>query len=210
MASDAGSRFVRLVQQPEGDVPLGEAALLIGAAARPGVDVAAGLGRLDALAAACPAPTLEALRRHLYGREGFRGNRDDYYDPANSYLDQVLERRLGIPITLAVVLMEVGQRIGVDIEGVNAPAHFLVRHGDRVLDPFDGAAEVAAGDLPPDALAPAGAHAILARMLGNLKQVFLERGDVGSLRWVLELRTVVPGVPDTERQELRRLLAQFN
>jgi regulator of sirC expression with transglutaminase-like and TPR domain len=210
MAADARSTFARLVQRAEGDVPLDEAALAIAATADPGADVGAALARLDALAAACPAPTLEGLRDHLYRTERFRGNADDYYDPANSYLDRVLERRLGIPITLAVVLMEVGRRIGVRIEGVNAPAHFLVRHDERLLDPFDGAAEVVPGFVPAGALTPAGPHAILARMLANLKQVFLQRGDVGSLRWVLELRTVVPGVPDSERDELRRLLAQFN
>jgi regulator of sirC expression with transglutaminase-like and TPR domain len=198
------------VQRPEDEIRLDEAALLIAATARPGIDVADGLARLDALASACAAPTLGALRHQLYVEAGFRGNTDDYYDAANSYLDLVLERRRGIPITLAVVLMEVGRRLGLVIEGVNTPGHFLVRHAGTLLDPFAGGAEVDAALLPTEALEPAGPWQVLARMLANLKGIFLNAGDVGSLRWVLELRTAIPGVPASEREELQRLLAQLN
>jgi regulator of sirC expression with transglutaminase-like and TPR domain len=199
-----------LVQAAEDDIALDHAGLLIAAVAQPGLDVVRAMARFDELAAGCEEPSLDALRRHLYGVEGFRGNAEDYYDPRNSYLDQVLERRLGIPITLAVVLMEVGRRLGLVIRGLNTPGHFLVQAGDAVLDPFAGAAEVHPTLLPPGPLEAAGPRMILARMLANLKQVFLDRGDVGNLRWVLELRTSIPGVPDAERDELRRLLAQLN
>jgi regulator of sirC expression with transglutaminase-like and TPR domain len=189
---------------------LDEAAMLIAATARPGVDVGAGLARLDQLAAACSGATLPALRHQLYVVEGFRGNAEDYYDARNSYLDQVLARRTGIPITLALVLMEVGRRLGLTIEGINAPAHFLVRHGQALLDPFSGAAQVDTEGLPVDALEVVGPRAVLARVLANLKQIFLNAGDVTGLRWVLELRTAIPGVPASEQDELRRLLAQLN
>jgi len=202
--------FARLVQGPEAGIRLDEGALLIAAAARAEVDVAAGLRRLDALAAACPEATLAGLRHQLFAVDGFRGNVDDYYDPRNSYLDQVLERRVGIPITLAVVLIEVGRRLGVTIEGLNAPGHFLVCHAGTVLDPFEGAVEVDTSGLPAEALVTAGPRIVLARMLANLKQIFLQAGDVAGLRWVLELRTQIPGLPASERDELRRLVAGLN
>jgi regulator of sirC expression with transglutaminase-like and TPR domain len=202
--------FAQLVQGPEDQIALDEGALLIAATARPSVDVPAALAHLDELAARCPAPTLDGLRHQLYVVEGFRGNAEDYYDPANSYLDVVLDQRRGIPITLAIVLMEVGRRVGVTIEGVNAPGHFLVRHHDALLDPFAGAAVVEPTGLPDAALEVVGPRLVLARMLGNLKAIFLNTGDVGALRWVLELRTAIPGVPESEREELRRLMAQLN
>src|SRR3954465_11070555 len=80
------------------------------------------------------------LNEFLYGEFGFRGNTDDYYDPRNSYLNDVLDRRTGIPITLAVLYMALGRRVGLPLEGVSFPGHFLVRLGLRagvpVLDPF--------------------------------------------------------------------------
>jgi regulator of sirC expression with transglutaminase-like and TPR domain len=204
---DPLARFGELVQQPESEVPLDEAALWVAAADHP-VDVPGRLAELDRLADGAPAPTVEGVCRHLFVAQGFAGNTDDYYDPANSHLDQVLERRLGIPITLAVVLMEVGRRLGVHIEGVNAPGHFVVRCEGRLRDPF------AAGHEIPDADA-AGApiadrHVILARMLANLKAVHIQRGDVGGLRQVLRFRTLVPGVPESDLAELHRLEAGLN
>ena len=202
--------FRVIVQGAEDDIRLDHAALLIAATGRPGVDVAGALGALDALAASCAEPTLDGLRHHLFAVEGFRGNVEDYYDPRNSYLDQVLDRRMGIPITLAVVFIEVGRRLGLAIEGLNTPGHFLVGAGDVVLDPFAGGAEVHPTLLPAGPLERARPRMVLARMLANLKQIFLERGDVGGLRWVLDLRTAIPGVPENERDELRRLLARLN
>ena len=210
MVTRPADAFRVMVQGAEDEIPLDHAALLIAATARPAVDVVAGLGRLDALAAACAEATLDGLRHHLFAVEGFRGNVEDYYDPRNSYLDQVLERRVGIPVTLAVVCIEVGRRLGLSIEGLNTPGHFLLRAGDAVLDPFAGGAEVHPTLLPAGPLEVTGPRTVLARMLANLKQIFLERADVANLRWVLELRTAIPGIPDTERNELRRLLARLN
>jgi regulator of sirC expression with transglutaminase-like and TPR domain len=204
---DPLARFAELVQRPEPDVPLDEAALWLAAGDHP-VDVPARLRELDGLAAGATGVTPESICRHLFVAQGFAGNTDDYYDPANSHLDEVLDRRRGIPITLAVVLMEVGRRVGVVIEGVNAPGHFLVRSGGRVLDPFAGGREVPDADA---ASAPvAGAHAILARMLANLKAVHIQRGDVTRLRQTLRFRTAVPGVPEADRAELHRLEAGLN
>ncbi|HEV3364344.1 MAG TPA: transglutaminase-like domain-containing protein [Acidimicrobiia bacterium] len=135
------ARFAALVTRPDDEIPLDEAALLIAAHARPDLDIAAELARLDSLAAGCKEPTLDGLTHHLFDELGFRGNTENYGDPANSYLDQVLRRRLGIPITLSVVTMEVGRRLGVSLDGVGMPGHFLVRHRtdpDIFLDPFGG------------------------------------------------------------------------
>ncbi|MEY2478387.1 MAG: hypothetical protein QOG87_3702 [Actinomycetota bacterium] len=204
---DPLARFAELVQRPEHEVPLDEAALWLAAGDHP-VDVPARLGELDDLAARAGGLTADGMCRHLFVAEGFAGNTDDYYDPANSHLDEVLDRRRGIPITLAVVLIEVGRRASIVIEGVNAPGHFLVRSGGRVLDPFAGGREVPDADA---ASAPvAGAHVILARMLANLKAVHIQRGDVAGLRRALRFRTAIPGVPDADRAELHRLEAGLN
>src|SRR5207237_3044132 len=106
------------------------------------------LSRLDARAARSGASTLrgrralDRLRAFLFEEEGFRGNGEEYYDPRNTFLNDVLTRRLGIPITLSVVTMEVGRRVGLAIEGVGLPAHFVVTApvdgGDVVVDPFGG------------------------------------------------------------------------
>src|SRR5829696_7811715 len=138
---DAYARFLALFSRPDASLPLDEVALCIAAHADPDVDIAANLARLDDLAEKCPAPTLDALVTHLFRTEGFAGNRADYYDPRNSFLHEVLDRRLGIPITLSIVVLEVGRRLGVPLSGVGLPGHFLVRDkvDDRVfIDPFHG------------------------------------------------------------------------
>jgi regulator of sirC expression with transglutaminase-like and TPR domain len=207
MWANSIARFGELMTTAEERVPLDEAALLIAAADHP-VDVEARLAQLDALAEAAPDATVDGLCRHLFVAEGFAGNADDYYDAANSHLDALLDRRLGIPITLAVLLMEVGRRRGVTVEGVNAPGHFLARAEGRVLDPFAGGRDVP--DVDAAAAAIAGPHVILARMLANLKAVHIQRGDIAALRTVLRLRVLVPGVPDSDRAELHRLEARLN
>lgn len=219
---DISRRFVEIVAGADTDVDLGEAALLLAAHADPTLDVAAQLARLDALAAHCPEPTLDAVRRLLYVDEGFAGNVVDYYDPRNSFLDQVLDRRTGIPITLAVLAMEVGRRAGVPLVGVAMPAHFLTRHADdvdRFLDPFDGVVLDRAGcrDLyhrvagfgtafDESFLDPVGPKAILARMLNNLKLAYGRRHDSVALTWVLRLRLAFPDAPLDDRLELSRAL----
>jgi regulator of sirC expression with transglutaminase-like and TPR domain len=206
---DPTARFRRLVQGPDDAVRLDEGALLIAAHACPGLDVDAELRRLDGLAAAVPLPTFDSVRSHLFDTLGFRGNADDYGDPRNSYLNEVLDRRLGLPITLAVVVIEVGRRLGVPFSGIGLPGHFLVRHDavPRVLiDPFEGGRELTVEDcadrieriygnaveFDPSMLAPVGPRAILARMLANLKQRFGITGDAVAAEWVLRLRAAIP------------------
>lgn len=206
--TDIYDRFAELVARPDEDIPLDEAALLIAAGACPGLDIGAQLARLDELAAACPEPTIDGLRRHLFDDIGFTGNAARYGDPRNSFLNDVLDRKVGIPISLSVVTMEVGRRIGVTLEGVGMPGHFLVRHvGDPgvLLDPFSGGRLLDEQDahalfrrlsgsvaLTPDLLMAAPARAILTRMLANLRNIYEQAGDVASLAWVMRLRVTIP------------------
>lgn len=183
---------------------LAEAALLIAEDAYPGLDVDAYLQKLDDLAeplrpswrAYAPLEEMVAtLNGHLFGEIGFRGNREAYYDPRNSYLNEVLDRKLGLPITLSVVYMEVARRLGLTVAGVGLPGHFIVsaeRDGTSLLlDPFNGGeilgvedcerlVQEAQGDTVPFAeaqLAPIRKRQILTRMLNNLKRTYLMRDD---------------------------------
>ncbi len=213
---DPTARFRRLVQGPQEALALDEAALLIAAHAHLGLDVDARLAQLDELAAGCPKATADGVMGYLFGTLGFRGNADDYGDPRNSFLDDVLDRRLGIPITLSVLVMEVGRRVGVAFEGVGLPGHFVVRQGDDLFDPFEGGrrltdAECAdhvqriygdAVEFDPSMLAAVGPRAIVARMLANLKQRFTMEGDAVDAEWVIRLRTLIPDVHERELAEL--------
>jgi len=217
-------RFVEAVNRPASEVPLDVAALCIAAHAHPGLDVEACLARLDAIAARCPEPTFEAVRVHLFEREGFAGNLDNYADPENSFLDSVLERRRGIPISLSVLMIAIGARLGVDARGVGMPGHFLVLDGERGdvwCDPFHRGAVLDAhgcrrqfemvygGALAFQRafLSPTPAPSIVARMLANL-----ERGELATdpiqRAWMCELHLAIPGISFQEQLELADQLAR--
>jgi regulator of sirC expression with transglutaminase-like and TPR domain len=221
---DATRRFAELIGGPEHDVALDEGALLIAAHAYPDLDVDGELARLDDLAAPCPERDVDGLVRWLFGELGYTGNVQAYHDPRNSYLNDVVERRTGIPISLAVLAMVVGERIGVGLDGVGMPGHFLLRDRedpDGFVDPFAGGARLAPADcvkafhalhgadtpFDPRYLDPVGPVAVLGRMLANLRGIFSASGDRRSLQWVLRLRLEIPGVPPEERAELAALLA---
>lgn len=209
---------------------LARAALTVARIGHPTLDPAASLRRLDALADAvrprlvAGAPPVEAatvLTGYLFGEYGLKGNDADYYDPRNSFLNDVLERRTGIPISLAVVVIETGRRLGLPIAGVGFPGHFLVRvpgpGGPVLLDPFFGGRPIGErellaryramrgerasdAELPPDALDTTGTIGILTRMLRNLLRVYLEREDHAQALATVELILVL--VPDSA-DELR-------
>src|SRR4029077_4369629 len=129
-------RWERLVQTPAQEVNLAEGALLIAAAEYGNLDVDAYLARIDEMgfelrkrlrSDVSTTETIIALNRYVFDELGFTGNSADYYDPRNSYLNDVIDRRLGIPITLSVVYIEIGARVGLKLEGVSFPSHFLVR-----------------------------------------------------------------------------------
>lgn len=207
MPSRARERFAELVSGSEADLNLAEAALLIAQEEQPELDVAAYLGRLDALAdsvrsrlpeAASFADIIQALNTVLFEEEGLSGNQTDYHDPRNSFLNEVLDRKLGIPITLSLVYIEVGNRLGVPLVGVGFPGHFVVKYagpdGETVLDPFQAGSRVSqaqmedklramygpnnpfAGQLPK-LLAAVGKKDMLLRMLRNLKQIYTQKED---------------------------------
>ncbi len=201
-------RWKEIVEAPEEEIDLAEAALVVAAHEYPGLDVLAYRARLDELADILkrrlrrdigPTETLIALNRYLFDEIGFRGNVDDYYDPRNSYLNEVLDRRLGIPITLSLIHIEVGRRVGLALHGVSFPGHFLVkcivRDGAVVLDPYERGASLGledlqqrlkvlrggsmpASDMVGQMLAAAGRRSILARLLRNLKGIYRERKDL--------------------------------
>jgi regulator of sirC expression with transglutaminase-like and TPR domain len=186
----------------------GEAALELARFAHPELDSAACLGYFDTLAGLVEHPTALGLRRVIGIREGFGGNVDEYYDPDNSFLDRVIVRRRGIPITLAVVWIEVGRRAGIEVEGIGLPGHFLVRAAGSLVDPFHYGEEIgekeavalvagAVGHPPSLQAAPSGelrldprwlvpvtGVEIVARMLRNLSGIYRARGDADALRWV--------------------------
>ena len=235
---DPRARFVEVVGRPEELLPLDEAAILIAARGRasrdPAVDPAVDwaidphveLRRLDGLATRVGEPTVDRLLELLFVEEGFRGDVDTYGDPRNSFLPDVLDRKLGIPITLSVLTIEVARRVGITLRGVGMPGHFLVRSDDagvpRFIDPFAGgltldeaacAARFRAAVGPGlvwDAsfLSPVGPRQILARMLANLRQHYLMVGDTESLAWVVQWRVAIPGVDPAEVGQVAEALVR--
>lgn len=222
--------FRLFAAREEAAIDLVEGALLIAAMERPELSVAAQNRRLDELAAAvrprlspgAPAPeALAALLDVFYRELGFRGNTGDYYDPDNSFLDAVLERRRGIPISLAVVLVAVAARLGTTLEGVPFPGHFLVRCAGPTaplfVDPFVGrlierdellafGRRAFGRDVPlrPIWLEPASPRLVLFRMLANLRAIYAERGDNERLLRVVE-RLVLLSPTAELRAELDKL-----
>jgi len=211
------------------DGTLGRGALEIARIAYPDLQPEGHLADLARLAEAVrpaidarmpPEDIALAVGDHLFRTCGFHGNTEDYYDPRNSFLNDVLERRTGIPISLSVVFIEVSRRLGLAVEGVGFPGHFLVRvagqRGSLLLDPFFGGRRVDQAELlerlralpgrpemrelPPEALRTTPTPDILARMLRNLLQVYLDRDDPPhALATVDLLLVLVPDSPDDLR-----------
>ena len=204
--------FAALLARPDDQVDLAEAALLVARDAYPGLAVARYLGRLDemaveARAGRAPNAPLDARLAGLiewYTTAGFQGNLADYYDPRNSYLNEVLDRRLGIPITLGLVLMEVGRRLGVPLTVVGLPGHVVVGWagpGEPFwLDPFQPERPMTAEDCrrrveglygrsltwSPAWLTPLTPPTFLLRLLNNLRSAHTQREEAERLLPVLE------------------------
>jgi regulator of sirC expression with transglutaminase-like and TPR domain len=203
----------------------------------PSSDLVEQLARLDELAAAVETPTSHGVARHLFGSGLFRGNVARYHDPDNSALDVVLDRGLGIPITLSVLMIEVAARVGVPLCGVGLPGHFVVGEIDgvariptRFFDPFHGGTVLDAEDcrdlvnrlagrpvaIPPECWYPASSVAVIERMLNNLKAIWtaaVGSGDPSALlvvRAVMWLRSCLATIGESERAEWSRLVAPFN
>jgi regulator of sirC expression with transglutaminase-like and TPR domain len=217
--TDHLDRFAELLSRDQFN--LAEACLLIAADEYPRLDIAACVAQLDAMAAtirgrlardAFPEQKIAALNHHLFRELEFRGNTEAYYDRRNSYLNEVLERRVGIPITLSIIYLEVGRRVGLRLQGISFPGHFLVRlplaNGQLVLDPFSRGktrsegdlrrllsevlpAEVASRVVPDQFLEPATSREIVARVLRNLKAIYLNDGMLEQALTVMQRMVLV-------------------
>ena len=229
MLSDPYREFRQAAGQVEEKIDLGRAALAIALFDYPQLDIAAYLNRIDGLAievtrycqgSPSGQKALDALNTVLFEQHGFRGNRKDYYDPKNSFLHEVLDRRIGIPITLSVLYIEVGQRVGLAIDGVGFPGHFLVKYGGHpgveiVIDPFQGGQIRSREDLSvmlgntygsavklqDGFLRAAGKREILRRMLGNLRGIYAKANDLVRLLSILDLSLILdPGSSERFRE----------
>jgi regulator of sirC expression with transglutaminase-like and TPR domain len=185
-------------------VPLARGALLIAKEEYPELDIDAYLDKLAALAREAEpivragADTIERIQllsHFLFEQKGFEGNAEHFSDPRNSFLNDVLNRRLGIPITLSLVYLEVGRRLGINLYGVSFPMHFLVKavdeRGELIIDPFSGGRILALDEIrarltqiygqpvevQPAMLKAVGGRHILIRMLRNLKDVYMSASD---------------------------------
>jgi regulator of sirC expression with transglutaminase-like and TPR domain len=221
------SRLAALLARPEPGLDLALAALLVAAEEYPQLAAEPYLRRLDLLAERVRdrlgdergAPVvIQEMNRVLFAEEGFRGNAEAYYDPRNSFLNDVLDRRLGIPLTLSIVYLEVGWRLGLPLVGVNFPGHFLVCYRGEALrlliDPFqkgevrfeDQAQELldrvygGAVPLQPEFLRPADRREMLVRLLANLKGIYLNaRDDARALAAIERILMVQPSATDELR-----------
>jgi regulator of sirC expression with transglutaminase-like and TPR domain len=228
--------FAHLLRKPHKELDLERAALLIAEAEFPGLDIGRYVDMLDQLGSQArlrllqnglrpgrtPVSVVLTTVLHLLYREmGFRGNVADYYDPRNSFLNLVLERRTGIPITLGMVLIAVAKRTGLRLDGVSFPGHFLVRavaeNGSRIfIDPFEGRVlsreEIHAmweevtgqpgpyGEALEQALTPSCRRQIIARMLNNLRCIYEVRGEGQRLCQVLARLAVVNPSDEVEKR----------
>ncbi len=196
--------FVLAVNRPDPLVDLAEAAFLIAKEEYPDLAVSSYLCRLDAMAEAVrpqvhdpgdPRAVCAGLNEYLFRQEGFRGNTENYFDPRNSFLNEVLDRKLGIPITLSVLYIELARRLGLPLQGAGMPGHFLVKcsvpGAELVIDPYGGGAILSSADcqrildtlfggrvtLEPRMLAPINSRQILIRILNNLKGIYVKADE---------------------------------
>lgn len=224
----ARRRFEELVARPR--IPLAEAALAIAEEEYPGLDPSPYLRKLESMAAkvrerapgeARATAMIPALRAVLFGEGGFRGNDQDYYDPRNSFLNEVMDRRLGIPISLSLIYIEVAWRVGFKVEGVSFPGHFLVRYDGGTpralfIDPYNGGEILSpeqceerwravthgrGGEFDPHVLEAVGPRQMLARMLHNLKKIYIERRDDVRSLWVIDRLLILDPASSEEKRD---------
>ena len=214
--------FAELVAPSNDDasIDIAAAALAIARSEYPLLDVSYYEHRLEALAQRVHSrirnnptarETITLLNRVLFDEEGLRGNRDDYYDPRNSFLNDVLDRKLGIPITLSVVYMDVARRVGFPLAGTGMPGHFLLKHydvmsGEILIDAFNRGRIVGSFDcqerldeiysgqveLKPEFLQAVSHREILTRVLNNLRQIYFTQRNFPKGLMVLDLLLAIP------------------
>ena len=227
------SELQRICGADREEIPLDRAVLLIARTEYPALDHARYLAELDRLSGTArrrlpsdrdPVATVQVLNRLLVEEEGYRGNQEDYYDPRNSFLNDVMDRKLGIPITLGIIYLEVARRLAFPLSGVSFPGHFLVRHRSEgrefLVDPFNRGEILLPGDLPgrlsalfgsqkteeilakhEDRLpehfvADASPRDILLRLLTNLREIYLRRRDLDRARQIVAMMLALHPAPD--------------
>jgi regulator of sirC expression with transglutaminase-like and TPR domain len=221
-------RFAELVTRDH--FSLARASFLIAQAEYPELQPDSWMTRLEGMAevvrSRCPADAFAeqkvvALNQYLFEELGFRGNTEAYYDPRNSYLNEVLERRIGIPITLSIVYIEIGRQLGLRLHGLSFPGHFLVKlklnRGNLILDPYTGGQPQSEPELRSrlrralqerqagatnleSYLTPATSRDVIARLLRNLKHIYLGAGEYDKALKVMHYMLLV--VPESA-EELR-------
>ena len=220
----------KFVGTPDSSFNIAACALIIAQHEYPSLDIPGYLQQLDQVAdrlrVRLPADAgkphvISMLNHYLFRELGYAGNRDDYYDPRNSFLNDVIDRRIGIPITLSILYLEIGRRVGVNLQGVSFPGHFLVKYvtdqGVIVLDPFNSGISLSEADLrerlrqsgggvdnldmPLGALLrPATAHEIMVRLAGNLKAIYTAAGE---LEKAVAMTSLILCVNPDDARELR-------
>jgi regulator of sirC expression with transglutaminase-like and TPR domain len=239
MTTRSRKTFEELITLPDLGIPIAEAALLLACEEYPQLSLAPYLEQLDDIAGdidnrlkghRSTLDTIATINEVLFDEYGFHGNSSAYYDPRNSFLNDVLDRRTGIPITLSAIYMEVAQRIGFHIDGVGIPGHFIVKHVSRTeetfLDPFNAGAVMTEadcrdlirqmnGDDDPDEehwLRRVTHRQIVARMLNNLKVIYVNGGAFDKALIMLELMVLTDSSDPTlykQRGMLHLQLRQF-
>lgn len=247
------SQFRQEVQQPDEQIDLLQAALYIAQTDYPNLDIAEYINAIDTMAAEVqerlpkepyPLRMIQTINRYLYEDLGFSGNTIDYYDPRNSFINEVIDRRTGIPITLALVYLAIAERVDFPMVGVGMPGHFLIRpdveemeifvdafHQGEILFPQDCQQRLSQLyqqpiELEARLLPTVSKRQFLARMLTNLKMIYLNQSDFAKALTIIEyLLLVFPNAPmelrdrgilcyrlsrwQEARQDLERYLTQI-
>jgi regulator of sirC expression with transglutaminase-like and TPR domain len=220
--NNARARFADLVSRSESDINLAEAALIIAAEEYPRLDVALYMEKLENFgnrlrerteSATTTADIIASLNATIFDELGFQGNRENYYDPRNSFLNEVIDRRTGIPITLSLIYIEVARQIGFPIHGIGLPGHFIVGYfnpdEDFFIDVFNGGrllSENALADLVAGMsggrvqfnathLLPVTRKQILTRMLSNLLGIYA--GSQDYRRAIASIERILLLIPDS-------------
>ena len=225
--SDTVSAFRQAVLVPDSQIDLGHAALIIATHKYPDLDIQRELSLFDSLASVAetrmspdsdPLQKINAISTYLFEEIGFRGNDQDYYNPKNSYLNEVLSTRLGIPITLSLLCMEVAKRLSVELVSIGMPGHLVIRHSDITdlfIDPFHGGillsqseciervTSITQGRLlwNDSYLTPLSNTEFLARMLRNLKSIYLKESFYREAQIIMNLLLEVNPEALSERRD---------
>jgi regulator of sirC expression with transglutaminase-like and TPR domain len=229
--SDPVANFAAQVEscREDASIDLATAALAIARSEYPLLDSAYYLGRLECLSKRVRTrmrsnptarETILLLNRVLFDEEGLRGNRDNYYDPRNSFLNDVLDRKLGIPITLSVVYMDVARRVGFPLAGTGMPGHFLLKHcdamsGETIIDPFNRGRIVSRADcrqllkeiysdrveMRPFFLQAVSRRDVLTRILNNLRHIYFAQRNLQKGLTILELQLAIAPTDAELRRE---------